>query len=137
MTVFTAGEDRVRIEATADAPVTGQLSADAHFSLLIGEGTLPINVTVTKYATSDNLTISHLLDDIEAAIAEATFDDGSDAHLDEKVTVSRSGNVITLTTKGTLLTVIPGSGDPARTELDFEIRNRFAVTSLIDSQDAV
>ena len=119
VTDFTAGQDVARILGIGDAPVTGQLTSDAHFTVIIGEGTQPIDVVVSQYATSDNLTISHLVEDINEAFAAATYPDGTVAHLDMLLEAGRDGNKITLTTTGTLLTVGSGAGDATRTELHF------------------
>ena len=48
--------------------VYGQLSADAHFDVIIGNDA-PVPVTVAKAATNTNTSVANLVDDINAALA--------------------------------------------------------------------
>ncbi|MGI0501371.1 calcium-binding protein, partial [Limnospira platensis] len=111
--------DVLRIVGSDDAPLTGILSGDAHFTLIIGANGEPANVVVPFTATRANLTIDMLVRDINDAIAAATFADGAHANLSLAVKAVRDGNRIVLETTGTLVQIEAGAGDPAITDLGF------------------
>ena len=74
----TANQEFVRAEqarpalvtASNDAPLTGQLAADANFQVVLDDA-LIFDVTVTAAATGENDSIVDLLDDIRAALVAA------------------------------------------------------------------
>ena len=60
-----------------------------------------------------------LIDDLNEALAAATFADGTIANLGLAVKAVRDGNRIVLETTGTLVQLEAGAGDPALTDLGF------------------
>ena len=86
--VFGADISRrtVTITATADAPVNGRITADAHFKLKVGADA-PVDVTVRGAATTANNTVDDLVSDITDALATAG--------LAGTVAAGRNGNKLT------------------------------------------
>jgi ELWxxDGT repeat protein len=111
--------DVLRIVGGEDAPVTGNLSKDAYFSVIVGTDGQPVDVYVPYTSTRDNLTIDMLLLDINEAIAAATLPDGSNANLDVAVKAVRDGNRIVLESLGTLIQLNSGAGNATSEILNF------------------
>jgi len=111
--------DVLRIVGTADAPITGNLSTDAYFTLIVGADGEPIDVKVPFTSTRANLTIDMLVNDLNEALAAATLPDGSNANLDLVVKAVREGNRVVLETAGTLLQLESGTGDAFIDDLRF------------------
>jgi hypothetical protein len=100
------------ITAGADASSNGKLSAAAHLSIQVGSDD-PVNVTIAADAT--NTKIDDLISDINAALAAAG--------LGSTVIAGKSGNKITLSTKGLFtpaaLMITATANDPVVTDLHF------------------
>ena len=143
VTDFTLGNDTVELLALADAPLDGVLTSDAHFTLLFADGT-PVNVVVEADATngvngqSINVSIDDLVDDINDALTAAGLENRVVAGRNQLVGSGLDGNLITLTTLGTLIqiTSLP-AGDAASVDLHFAQGQTSAnQASIVASADA-
>ncbi len=104
------------LSATAAAPSNGVLTADAHFSLTVGNQN-PVNVRVTAAATQADQSPSDLVTQINNALAAAGV--GSE------VVAGLNGNIITLTDgAGDMLQVTAEASDPATTQLNLPTQRR-------------
>src|SRR5579884_4084888 len=101
------------IIATGTAPANGQLSGDAHFSIVLGNNS-PVAVTVTQSSTQNNTSIDNLVSDINAALPST---------LSGSIQARRIGSQIALVALSPSISQlqlqISSSTDPAVTNLGF------------------
>src|SRR5579883_1848298 len=101
------------IVATGTAPANGQLSGDAHFSIVVGKNA-PVAVTVTQSSTQNNTSIDNLVGDINAALPST---------LSGSIQARRMGSqivLVALTPSISQLQIqISSSTDPAAKDLGF------------------
>lgn len=120
--------------ATAAAPANGQISTDSAFALNLGLGSA-VAVALTAASTSDNTNRSHLVADLNAALATAGLSASVVAALDASdrltfSTITSTLGVAALELKaGDYNPSGPASSDPIVTELGFRERH-FAFDSL-------
>ncbi|MGY8676022.1 MAG: hypothetical protein ACKVHO_25920, partial [Verrucomicrobiia bacterium] len=120
---ISAPDTFAMVESLANAPIDGILSADAHFTFVIGD-TAPVDVVVRAAATNGqdfdtdpNETINDLIADINESL--------KDAGVDHRVVAERNvqnnlpGQRIVFRTLGTLVIFDAPGGDPSRTQLGF------------------
>jgi len=69
---LSAGLTIQALQGLSNGPANGQLSADAVFSLAVGNQT-PVNVTVTAASTQNNQSFAGLVGDINAALATTSL----------------------------------------------------------------